>query len=139
MAMQPNKVKRRKVHRGRIRGHATRGHSVSFGDFGLQSLDAAWLTGRQIEAGRVAANRAMGGEGKLWIRVFPHKPITSKPAETRMGSGKGDVEFWAAVLKPGTVIYEIGGVTEDKAKLAFKRVAHKMPVKVKMIRRTAST
>jgi large subunit ribosomal protein L16 len=137
--MQPNKVKRRKVHRGRIRGHATRGHSVSFGDFGLQSLDAAWLTGRQIDAGRVAANRAMGGEGKLWIRVFPHKPITSKPAETRMGSGKGDVEFWAAVLKPGTVIYEIGGVTEDKAKLAFKRVAHKMPVKVKMIRRTAST
>jgi len=139
MAMQPNKVKRRKVHRGRIRGHATRGHSVAFGDFGLQSLDAAWLTGRQIEAGRVAANRAMSGEGKLWIRVFPQKPITSKPAETRMGSGKGDVEFWAAVLKPGTVIYEIGGVTEDKAKLAFKRVAHKMPVKVKMIRRTPST
>jgi large subunit ribosomal protein L16 len=137
--MQPNKVKRRKVHRGRIRGHATRGHSVAFGDFGLQSLDAAWLTGRQIEAGRVAANRAMSGEGKLWIRVFPQKPITSKPAETRMGSGKGDVEFWAAVLKPGTVIYEIGGVTEDKAKLAFKRVAHKMPVKVKMIRRTPST
>jgi len=137
--MQPNKVKRRKVHRGRIRGHATRGHSVAFGDFGLQSLDAAWLTGRQIEAGRVAANRALSGEGKLWIRVFPQKPITSKPAETRMGSGKGDVEFWAAVLKPGTVIYEIGGVTEDKAKLAFKRVAHKMPVKVKMIRRTPST
>jgi len=139
MAMQPNKVKRRKVHRGRIRGHATRGHSVAFGDYGLQSLDAAWLTGRQIEAGRVAANRALSGEGKLWIRVFPQKPITSKPAETRMGSGKGDVEFWAAVLKPGTVIYEIGGVTEDKAKLAFKRVAHKMPVKVKMIRRTPST
>ena len=139
MAMQPNKVKRRKVHRGRIRGHATRGNSVAFGDFGLQSLDAAWLTGRQIEAGRVAANRALSGEGKLWIRVFPQKPITSKPAETRMGSGKGDVEFWAAVLKPGTVIYEIGGVTEDKAKLAFKRVAHKMPVKVKMIRRTPTT
>ena len=139
MALQPNRVKHRKVHRGRIRGHATRGHKVAFGDYGLQSLDAAWITGRQIEAGRVAANRAMGGEGKLWIRVFPHKPISTKPAETRMGSGKGDVEFWAAVIKPGTILFEIGGVTEDKAKLAFKRVAHKMPIKVKLVRRLATT
>lgn len=139
MAMQPNRSKFRKVHRGRIRGRATRCNSVSFGDWGLQSLDAGWLSGRQIEAGRVAANRATAGQGKLWIRVFPHKPISSKPAETRMGTGKGDVEFWAAVIKPGTVLYEIGGVTEEKAKLAFKRVAHKMPIKVKMIRRLPST
>jgi len=112
---------------------------VAFGDYGLQSLDAGWISGRQIEAGRVAANRATGGAGKLWIRVFPHKPISAKPAETRMGKGKGDVDFWAAVVKPGTVLYELGGVPEEKAKLAFKRVAHKMPVKVKLIRRVPTT
>jgi large subunit ribosomal protein L16 len=139
MAMQPNKTKYRKVHRGKLRGHATRGHTVAFGDWGLQSLDACWLTGRQIEAGRVAANRAMDGQGKLWIRVFPHKPVSSKPAETRMGTGKGEPEFWAAVIKPGTVIFELGGVSEDKAKLAFKRVAHKLPIKVKLLRRLPTT
>ena len=139
MAMMPNRTKHRKVHRGRIRGHATRGHTVAFGDFGLQSLDAGWISGRQIEAGRVAANRATGGQGKVWIRIFPHKPISAKPAETRMGSGKGDVDFWAAVVKPGTVLFELGGVTEEKAKLAFKRVAHKLPIKVKMIRRLSTT
>jgi large subunit ribosomal protein L16 len=135
MALMPKRSKHRKVHRGRLRGYATRGQRVEFGDFGLQSLDAAWLTGRQIEAGRVAANRATGGLAKLWIRVFPHKPVSSKPAETRMGKGKGEVEFWAAEIKPGTVIFEMSGVTEDKAKVAFKRVAHKLPIKVKMIRR----
>jgi large subunit ribosomal protein L16 len=139
MAMQPNRTKYRKVHRGKLRGTASRGNTVAFGDYGLQSLDACWLTGRQIEAGRVAANRALGGQGKLWIRVFPHKPISSKPAETRMGTGKGEPEFWAAVIKPGSVIFELGGVSEDKAKLAFKRVAHKMPIKVKMIHRMATT
>jgi large subunit ribosomal protein L16 len=139
MAMQPKRSKFRKVHRGKIRGRATRANKVSFGDFGLQSLDAAWLSGRQIEAGRVAINRALDGQGKVWIRVFPHKPVSSKPAETRMGTGKGDVEFWAAVIKPGSVIFEVGGIPEDKAKLAFKRAAHKMPVKVKLIRRLAST
>jgi large subunit ribosomal protein L16 len=139
MAMMPNRSKFRKVHRGRIRGHATRCNSVAYGEYGLQALDACWLSGRQIEAGRVAATRATGGAGKLWIRVFPHKPISSKPAETRMGTGKGDVEFWAAVIKPGTVLYELGGVPEDKAKLAFKRVAHKMPIKVKLIKRTPKT
>jgi large subunit ribosomal protein L16 len=139
MAMMPNRTKYRKVHRGRIRGQATRCNSVAFGDWGLQSLDAGWISGRQIEAGRVAANRATGGQGKLWIRVFPHKPISAKPAETRMGRGKGDVDFWAAVVKPGTVLFEIGGVPEDKAKLAFKRVAHKLPIKVKMIRRLPTT
>jgi len=135
MAMMPNRTKYRKVHKGRIRGRATRGHTVAFGDYGLQALDAGRISGRQIEAGRVAANRATGGAGKIWIRIFPHKPISKKPAETRMGSGKGDVEYWAAVVKPGTVLYEVGGVTEDVAKLAFKRVAHKMPIKVKMIKR----
>ncbi|MFM7298886.1 MAG: 50S ribosomal protein L16 [Planctomycetota bacterium] len=139
MAMQPNRTKYRKVHRGRIRGTATAGHRVAFGDFGLQSLDAAWISGRQIEAGRVACSRAIGGQGKIWIRVFPHKPISAKPAETRMGTGKGEPEFWAAVIKPGTILFELGGVTEDKAKLAFKRIAHKLPIKVKMVKRLPTT
>ncbi len=139
MALMPNRTKFRKVHRGRLRGRATRCNSVAFGDFGLQALDAGWISGRQLEAGRVAAGRATAGQGKLWIRVFPHKPISGKPAETRMGTGKGEVEYWAAVVKPGTVMFEIGGVPEDKAKLAFKRVAHKLPIKVKMIKRLPST
>lgn len=139
MALMPNRTKYRKVMRGRIKGNATAGHRVEFGDYGLQSLDACWLTGRQIEAGRVAANRATAGQGKVWIRVFPHKPISGKPAETRMGSGKGEPEFWAAVIKPGTILFEIGGVDEHKAKLAFKRCAHKLPVKVKMVKRLPST
>jgi len=135
MALMPKRTKFRKVHRGRLKGIASRGHRVSFGDFGLQSLDYCWLSGRQLEAGRVAASRATEGQARVWIRVFPHKPITSKPAEVRMGTGKGEVEFWAAEIKPGTVIMELGGLTEDKARLAFKRVAHKLPIKVKMIRR----
>ncbi|MBI5431374.1 MAG: 50S ribosomal protein L16 [Planctomycetes bacterium] len=139
MALQPSRTKYRKVHRGKVRGLATRGNTVAFGDYGLQSLDACWLTARQLEAARVAANRATGGTAKVWIRIFPHKPITSKPAETRMGSGKGDVDHWAAVIKPGTVLFEIGGVTEEKAKLAFKRAAHKLPIKVKLIRRLPTT
>ena len=139
MALMPKRTKFRKSQRGRIRGNATRGNRVSFGDFGLQALDAGWITGRQIEASRIAANRACGGAAKIWIRIFPHKPISSKPAETRMGKGKGDVDFWAAAVKPGTILFELGGVTEDKAKLAFKRVAHKMPIKVKMVRRLSTT
>ena len=139
MSLMPKRTKFRKVHRGRLKGQATRGNRVAFGDYGLQSMDYAWLSGRQIEAGRVAASRATGGTARVWIRVFPHKPVSSKPAEVRMGSGKGEVEFWAAEIKPGTVLYEIGGVTEDKAKMAFKRVAHKMPIKVKMIRRLPTT
>ena len=139
MAMMPKRTKYRKAHRGRLKGFATRGNKVSFGDFGLQALDWAWITGRQIEAGRVAANRATGGQAKVWIRIFPHKPISSKPAETRMGKGKGDTEYWAAAVKPGTILFELGGVDEDKAKLAFKRVAHKMPIKVRMVRRLPTT
>lgn len=139
MALMPKRSKHRKVFRGRIRGVATRGNRVSFGDFGLMSLDYGWLSGRHIEAGRVAANRATGGAAKIWIRIFPHKPISAKPAETRMGKGKGDVDFWAAEVKPGTILYELGGIPEEKAKLAFKRVAHKMPIKVKLVRRLPST
>jgi large subunit ribosomal protein L16 len=139
MSMMPKRTKFRKVHRGRLKGEATRGNRVAFGDFALQSMDYCWLSARQIEAGRVAASRSTGGAARIWIRVFPHKPVSSKPAEVRMGSGKGDVEFWAAEIKPGTVLYEIGGITEDKARVAFRRVAHKMPIKVKMIRRLPTT
>ena len=139
MAMMPKRTKHRKVHRGRLRGFASRGNRVSFGDFGLQALDWGWITGRQIEAGRIAANRATDGQAKIWIRIFPHKPSSSKPAETRMGKGKGEVDYWAAEVKPGTVLYELGGVTEEKAKLALKRVAHKMPIKVRMVRRLPVT
>lgn len=139
MSLMPKRTKFRKVHRGRMKGEATRGNRVAFGDFGLQCMDYAWLPAKTLEAGRVAASRATDGTARIWIRVFPHKPVTSKPAEVRMGSGKGEVEFWACELKPGTVIYEIGGVTEDKARQVFKRVAHKMPVKVKMIRRLPTT
>ena len=139
MALMPKRAKHRKVHRGRLKGEAQRGNRVSFGEFGLMSLDYGWLSGRHIEAGRVAANRATGGQAKVWIRVFPHKPISAKPAETRMGKGKGDVDFWAAEIRPGTILYELGGVPEEKAMLAFKRVAHKMPLKVKLVRRLPTT
>ncbi|MFT7668612.1 MAG: large subunit ribosomal protein L16 [Planctomycetota bacterium] len=138
-AMLPKRVKHRKQMRGKMKGHATRGNRVSFGEYGLMSLDYGWINGRHIESGRVAANRATGGAAKIWIRIFPHKPISSKPAETRMGKGKGDVEFWAAVIKPGTILFELGGVSEEVAKLAFKRVAHKMPIKVKMVRRVPTS
>jgi large subunit ribosomal protein L16 len=139
MAMMPKRVKHRKQQRGRIRGLAHRGNRVVFGDYGLQSLDEAWLDARVIEAGRVAATRFLGGEGRLYIRVFPHKSVTCIPPETRMGKGKGEPEYWAAVLKPGTVIYEIGGVPEDVAKTAFVRVAHKLPVNTRLIRRRTAT
>jgi large subunit ribosomal protein L16 len=139
MSLMPKRTKHRKVMRGRLKGNASRGNKVSFGDFGLQSLDYGWINGRQIEASRIAANRACGGAAKIWIRIFPHKPVSSKPLETRMGKGKGDVEFWAAAVRPGTVLFELGGVNEEKAKLAFKRVAHKMPIKVRMVRRLPTT
>lgn len=134
MALMPSRVKFRKAHRGRVKGFATRGNRVSFGDFGLQSLGWAWVSGRQIEAGRVAAQRAVP-EAKVWIRVFPHKPITAKPAEVRMGTGKGEPEYYAAEVKPGTMLYELGGVSEESARSALKRIAHKLPVKVKMVKR----
>ena len=137
MAMMPKRTKFRKQHRGRLHGTASRGNKVSFGDFGLQCLDYGWISGRQIEAGRIAANRASGGQAKIWIRIFPHKPVSAKPAETRMGKGKGEPEYWAAVIKPGTVIFEIGGTTAEVAKLAMNCVAHKLPMRVKLLRRRA--
>jgi large subunit ribosomal protein L16 len=133
--LMPKRVKWRKQHRGRIRGLATRGNTVAFGDFGLQSLEPGWITARTIEAGRIAASRG-APEAKITIRIFPHKSVTSTPAETRQGTGKGDIDYWCAVVKPGTVLYEIGGVPEAVAKKAFSRVAHKMPVKTRMIART---
>ncbi len=125
---------RRSPIKGPCTAKATRGNRVAFGDFGLQALEWSWLSARTIEAGRVAAGRA-AGEGKLWIRVFPHKAVTAKPLEVRMGSGKGDVDRWVAVIKPGTVVYELGGVDEATARLAFNRVAHKLPMRVRMIAR----
>ena len=135
MAYMPKRIRHRKVQRGRVKGQAQRGNRVSFGDYGLQAMDAGWITGRQLEAARVAANRATDGTAKIWIRVFPDKPISAKPAETRMGKGKGDIDYWAATVRPGTVLFVPGNVTEEKAKLAFKRVAHKMPIKVRMVKR----
>lgn len=139
MALMPNRTKFRKQHRGRMKGLATRCNRVDFGDFGLMALDYCWLTGRQLEAGRVAASRATNGEARIFIRVFPHKPVSAKPAEVRMGTGKGEVEYWAAEIKPGTVLMELGGINEEKARSALKRVAHKLPIRVKMVRRLPST
>lgn len=126
---------RRKIMKGNVRGHATSGHTVTFGDFGLQALEPGRITDRQIEAGRIAISHFLEGEGKYWIRVFPQKPVTAKPLEVRMGSGKGELEYWCAIVKPGTIIYEIGGVSEEVAKAALNRAAHKMPVNCRMAAR----
>jgi len=133
--LMPKRVKYRKTQRGRMRGKATRGASVAFGDFGLKALEPGWITQRQIEATRVALTRMMKREGKVWIRIFPDKPVTKKPAETRMGSGKGVPEFWVAVVKPGRVMFELGGVTRDLAAEAFKLASHKLPIKAKLVTR----
>jgi large subunit ribosomal protein L16 len=135
--LMPKRTKWRKQQRGRIRGEACRGNEVAFGQFGLQSLEPGWVSARVIEAGRVTCGRN-APEGKVFIRIFPHKSISKKPAETRQGSGKGDVDYWAAVVKPGTILFELDGVTEDVAKRAFNRVAHKLPVKVRLVRRRPS-
>ena len=135
MALMPKRVKHRKTQRRRIKGHATRGHRVVFGDFGLQTVQGGWLSAATIEAGRIAAQQYLRTEGRLYIRIFPHKPITSIPLETRMGKGKGEPDYWAAVVKPGTVLYEIGGVSEEAARLCFTRLAHKMPVRVRFLKR----
>lgn len=133
--LMPKRTKRRKQHRGKVRGRATRGNTVAFGEFGVQATERGWISQRQIEAGRVACSHFLEGEGRLWVRVFPHKPVTAKPAEVRMGTGKGDVADWVAVVKPGTVIFEVGGVPEAKAKVALNRIAHKLPVRVRFARR----
>lgn len=129
----PKRVKYRKQMRGRMRGKATRGAEVHFGEFGLQALEPGWVSARQLEAARRAIVRATGRRGKVWIRVFPDKPITKRAAESRMGKGKGDVEFWAAVVKPGRVLFEVGGITEDIAREALTRAKYKISVKTKII------
>lgn len=135
MARMPKRVKHRKIQRGRIKGEATRGNDVVFGDYGLQTLQGGWISAATIEAGRIAAQQYLRTEGRLYIRMFPHKSITSIPLETRMGKGKGEPEYWAAVVKPGTVMYEISGVPEETAKMCFNRLAHKMPVKCRFVKR----
>ena len=135
MPMMPKRVKFRKSQRGKMKGNATRGNTVAFGDYGLQSLETSWVTARQIEAGRVACMHFLRREGRLFIRIFPHKPVSGKPLETRMGKGKGEPEFWCAVVKPGTVMFEVSGCDEPTAKRALARVAHKMPVQTRFLQR----
>ena len=135
--LMPKRVKRRKQFTGRMTGAATRGTEISFGDFGLQALECGWLSSRQIEAARRAMTRHIKRGGKIWIRSFPHKPLTSKPAETRMGKGKGSPEKWVAVVKPGHVLYEMQGVSEEVAREAFRLAAHKLPMRTKFVQREA--
>lgn len=129
----PKRVKYRRQHRGRMTGKATRGNVVCYGDYGIQALEPCWIKSNQIEAARIAINRFVKRGGKVWIKIFPHKPVTSKPAETRMGSGKGSPEYWVAVVKPGRVLFEISGVTEEMAREAMRLASHKLPCKTKFI------
>lgn len=131
----PKRVKYRKQHRGRMKGKAQRGTTVQFGEFGLQALEPAWITNRQIEAARVAMTRYIKRGGKVWIRIFPDKPVTAKPAETRMGSGKGAPEYWVAVVKPGRIMFEMAGVSEEVAREAMRLASHKLPIKTKFVTR----
>ena len=131
----PKRVKYRRVHRGRLKGKAMRGNTVSYGDFGLQATEPAWITSNQIEAARIAMTRFIKRGGKVWIDIFPHKPVTKKPADSRMGSGKGSVEYWVAVVKPGRVMFEMSGVSEEVAKEAMRLAGHKLPVKTKFVKR----
>ena len=131
----PKRVKYRRVHRGRLTGKAMRGNTVSYGEFGLVALEPAWITSNQIEAARIAMTRYIKRGGKVWIKIFPDKPITQKPAETRMGSGKGSPEYWVAVVKPGRVMFEMNGVSEEIAKEAMRLASHKLPIKTKFVTR----
>ncbi|MCB9064904.1 MAG: 50S ribosomal protein L16 [Chitinophagales bacterium] len=131
--LQPKKVKHRKVHKGRIRGNAQRGSTISFGSFGLKAMEPKWITNRQIEAARQAMTRHMKREGNVWIRIFPDKPITRKPLEVRMGKGKGNLEFWAAVVKPGRIMFEVDGVPQKLAEEALALAAQKLPIKTKFV------
>jgi large subunit ribosomal protein L16 len=134
--LAPKKVKHRKIHKGKMRGIATRGNRLSFGEFGLQAVECGWISARQIEASRIALTRSIKRGGKVWIRIFPQKSITKKAAETRMGSGKGNPEYWVAVVKPGTMIFEMEGVTKEIAKEAMTLALHKLPVKTKIVSRS---
>lgn len=133
--LMPKRTKHRKVHRGRMKGVAKGGTQVHFGEYGLQALEPAWITARQIEAARIAITRAVKRGGKVWINIFPDKPVTQKPAETRMGSGKGNPEFWVAVVKPGRVMFELAGVSEDLAREAMRKASHKLPIKTRFVKR----
>ena len=134
--LMPKRAKHRKVQRGRMTGTASRGNKVAYGEFGIQALEPGWITGNQIEAARIAMTRYTKRGGKVWIKIFPDKPVTKKPAETRMGSGKGSPEYWVAVVKPGRVMFEIAGVSEEVAREALRLASHKLPIKTKVITRT---
>ena len=138
--LMPKRAKYRKVQRGRMTGTASRGNKVAYGEFGIQALEPGWITGNQIEAARIAMTRYTKRGGKVWIKIFPDKPVTEKPAETRMGSGKGSPEYWVAVVKPGRVMFEIAGVSEEVAREALRLASHKLPVKCKIVKKeTAET
>ena len=134
--LMPKRVLHRKVQRGKRRGTPRRGSRIDFGEYGLKAMEPGWITSRQIESARIAITRHVRRGGKVWIKIFPHKPVTKKPAETRMGSGKGAPEFWVAVVKPGRILYELSGVPEDEAKIAMARAAHKLPIETKFVSRT---
>lgn len=133
--LMPKRVKRRKQHRGRMKGKATRGNTIAYGEYGLVAMEPSWITGNQIESARIAMTRFVKRGGKVWIKVFPDKPVTKKPAETRMGKGKGAVEYWVAVVKPGRVMFEMAGVTEEQAREAMRLASHKLPVKCKFVKK----
>ncbi|MBO4252183.1 MAG: 50S ribosomal protein L16 [Clostridia bacterium] len=134
--LMPKRVKRRRVHRGRMTGKCTKGNKIAYGEYGLVALEPAWIKSNQIEAARVAMTRFVKRGGKVWIDIFPHKPITKKPADSRMGSGKGSVEYWVAVVKPGRVLFEMAGITEEQAKEAMRLAGHKLPIKTKFMKKS---
>lgn len=134
--LMPKRVKRRRVHRGSMAGTAQKGNTITYGDYGLVALEPSWITSNQIEAARIAINRSVRRGGKVWIKIFPHKPVTKKPAETRMGAGKGSPEYWVAVVKPGRVMFEMSGVSEEKAREAMRLASHKLPVKCKFVKKS---
>ena len=133
--LMPKRVKRRRVHRGRLSGKANKGNKIAYGEYGLVALEPSWITSNQIEAARIAMTRYIKRGGQVWIDIFPHKPVTKKPAETRMGSGKGSVEYWVAVVKPGRVMFEMAGVAEEVAREALRLAGHKLPVKCKFVKK----
>lgn len=137
--LMPKRVKYRKVQRGRMKGKATRGNVISYGEYGLQALEPSWITSNQIEAARVAMTRYTKRGGQVWIKIFPDKPVTQKPAETRMGSGKGSPEYWVSVVKPGRIMFEIAGVGEEAAKEALRLASHKLPIKTKIVKKGDET
>lgn len=134
----PKRVKYRRVHRGRMTGKATRGNFVAYGEFGLEALEPCWIKSNQIESARIAINRHLKRGGKVWIKIFPHKPVTKKPAEVRMGSGKGSPEFWVAVVKPGRILFEVAGVEEAAAREALRLASHKLPCKTRIVKKEAA-